>query len=579
MISFFSHGNHSAFSNLYGTNPFSISSLAKGLALDPLSKIMYLIILNAPFLFLAFIDPIFILELPWFLAVMVSVFYPYWYPLVYYGSYIAPFAVLGFLKGVERIRHIIKIRCLKILFSFLLSVNILMWILVNGIAIFHTSPVYPIPSQDLGVFKLADMIPQGSSVYTHSCCLSIVSSHSWDSWFNGNLSTTWMLFNSCNGPPTNISSYKLYAAEGDFMLYKLDYDGPTVVDNYYLNASYGQTYPAIPYSISHRFFIPKGNYTAEIFIKGNGVYPKIINYFSNASSRFYLNSSYALIQRFSINCQINLGELILFGKFSLGEYKIITKISTSLNPSSVIQSSTVIHPSYVINNSEVFRFDNLQLEPDKTYYLWICIEGSPKYVYLQGVHGTNGLYYKVNSNYANVNGSLKFTLVASNDFYSVAHPSNFVVVINNSSYHLQVNKCCTLILHLDLNSPTYVKICFNASEPYSTFRLSVFIHDNNYHELHSFVLQEPYTVLTIFSIPSIIIMLSSLKLKKLSLPRSRLTLITLITLLGIFYVTFSLEYFDLIIVSPIILAIEGLAIAINLAYVFFSEFTVEYIKQ
>ncbi|WP_054845403.1 hypothetical protein [Sulfuracidifex tepidarius] len=417
------------------------------------------------------------------------------------------------------------------------------------------------------------MIPQNSSVYTYTGCLPIASSHSWNSWFYGYTNKTYILFNSYSGPPSNLSGYGLYGVQGDFMLYRQNFTGSPVIDSYYLNASGGQTSPGQPYVESYSFFIPKGNYTAQVFVKSNGTYPKLVNYnFGNVDAQFQANDSYAVVQEFSVSEPITLGQVVIFGIPTYGYYGFTAEISTSLDPTTVIQSSSFAQYAYKLDGYEVFSFSNLELEPGRTYYLWVYTGGDPGGLFLQGKHVGNGLYYvKLSSNaVSHVSGSMKFSLVASNIMCPVIHPSNITITINNVSHFFTVQQSNVFTVHFRVQNSSFVGITLHVNEPYSYFLLTLSVHNHD-KELHSFMLQEPYEVLLIFLIPSVALMFASLKLRRLSIPFSRLSWLSLVVLLGIFYITFMLDYFNLAVVSPTLLALEGIAVTVNLAFSFFSS--------
>ena len=231
LILYFSHGSHAITSNIAGSNISSFSAIVNDFKVDISSKIDNLMYLNTPFLFLSFLSPFALLELPWFLTYSISTFSPYWSISVYYDSYIIPFAAISTILGLYKIHSMLgEGDRMKIVnrIAYLALIVTLILLLSNVIAPMVTNPVSPVNSNEYGVDQLASLIPGNAKVTTGVNELPIVSSHAYNTWFYGS-ENSYVLFNITD--PPDLTNYGFLAASGSYALYEKGYTGKPELNN------------------------------------------------------------------------------------------------------------------------------------------------------------------------------------------------------------------------------------------------------------------------------------------------------------------------------------------------------------
>jgi len=405
VISFFSLGHHSALSNLYGTNVTSGSSLLQGLETSKSSKVYYLVSTNYSYLFLSFLDPIALLQIPWYLAIWISVF-PYW--TSYYTSYTWPFVVLGAIGGISRIG---KLSVNKKMVTRILTLMVLSLMVVSWIAYPAFTVPSPVSQENLGVQQIADVIPENASVFSDIYSYPIISSHTWNTnAFGGE--RTFTVFNATDGPPYSLAGYGFYAASGDYLAYEKNYSSPPVINNFYYEITPSITSLAgAPFTYSTTLYLPKGNYeiSANLVQKSSpGI--ETINPGTTTNTQFPVNQE--VIQEFTVNRTISVDYIVISIAPTYGAYGIDAKITTSLDPVAVPIASYGYY-GIVSGISYIQIQGPFTLYPGTSYYVWVGTGGYPGGIYLPLTHGT-GLYEMSSTGFiSQINNSLQFSIVGN----------------------------------------------------------------------------------------------------------------------------------------------------------------------
>ena len=578
LILYFSHGSHAITSNIAGSNISSFSSIIKDFRTDISSKIDNLMYLNAPFLFLSFLSPFALLELPWFLTYSISTFSPYWSISVYYDSYIIPFAAISAILGLYKIHSMLgEGDRMKIVnrFAYLALIVTLILLLSNVIAPMVTNPVSPVNSNEYGVDQLASLIPGNAKVTTGVNELPIVSSHAYNTWFYGS-ENSYVLFNITD--PPDLTNYGFLAASGSYALYEKGYTGKPELNNLNYSVKSGTYTPGEQLSINllNGGYIPPGNNNISLHLSYSGNDVHTIN--SNASSSLFLNDSYAMVYPFKLNNSEQLSNIVVDSNMTYGYYILQSMITTSFNGAQLNTSSIISRESYGQNEynmiDENFNYKNVQLVSNKTYYLWLWSSGDPggltipventtsPHSYIVKIYngtGTDSFGYSARKIYSSVEEKLapRLTFVfnsdnvheASNIYVSIGGKTTKLSVTGNSVYHFSTD-----------GKGIYV----NSTVLNGTLGISYTISAVNGREIINPLLQHPYIILGfIFIASAFVYPVSSFVNKNTNVLNLKLIKISLILSIIVFYSVFTLYYYRLISVDLIYFKIIGVIIAIS----------------
>lgn len=578
LILYFSHGSHAITSNIAGSNISSFSAIIKDFRTDISSKIDNLMYLNAPFLFLSFLSPFALLELPWFLTYSISTFSPYWSISVYYDSYIIPFAAISTILGLYKIHSMLgEGDRMKIVnrIAYLALIVTLILLLSNVIAPMVTNPVSPVNSNEYGVDQLASLIPGNAKVTTGVNELPIVSSHAYNTWFYGS-ENSYVLFNITD--PPDLTNYGFLAASGSYALYEKGYTGKPELNNLNYSVKSGTYTPGEQLSINllNGGYIPPGNNNISLHLSYSGNDVHTIN--SNASSSLFLNDSYAMVYPFKLNNSEQLSNIVVDSNMTYGYYILQSMITTSFNGAQLNTSSIISRESYGQNEynmiDENFNYKNVQLVSNKTYYLWLWSSGDPggltipventtsPHSYIVKIYngtGTDSFGYSARKIYSSVEEKLapRLTFVfnsdnvheASNIYVSIGGKTTKLSVTGNSVYHFSTD-----------GKGIYV----NSTVLNGTLGISYTISAVNGREIINPLLQHPYIILGfIFIASAFVYPVSSFVNKNTNVLNLKLIKISLILSVIVFYSVFTLYYYRLISVDLIYFKIIGVIIAIS----------------
>ncbi|MCW4049683.1 MAG: DUF2079 domain-containing protein [Candidatus Bathyarchaeota archaeon] len=144
---------------------------------DWFDKVVYLLILFTPYVFLSLLRPSFLVStLPWFGISFLSNYPPYYRIGFQYPAYVVSFIVVSFMLGLEKLRDALK-NSEKETFTKILT-GVLILNLANAVAFspvsaftdgFHLSPAYIKPVRDHRTNQLDDivkMVPRTASILT-----------------------------------------------------------------------------------------------------------------------------------------------------------------------------------------------------------------------------------------------------------------------------------------------------------------------------------------------------------------------------------------------------------------------------
>lgn len=587
MILYFSSGTHKINKNLINSGNLTFIGILNSFKVDFSSKINSILTLNAPFLFLSFMDPIgFILEFPWFFASGITSFGAYWSPYVYYDSYTLPFAAIAMIFGIKRLSSIIKdeysrkkvLRYISILALFITIILLIS----NSLFPMIINPVTPVNNNKQGVDQLAPLIPHNQSVYTGVNELPIVSQYAPNTWFYGN-PENYTLFNISKGAPYSLSGYNFIAASGNYELYSRTSDNMKF-NNLYTTNNLGKFSEGRPLSTSNNYCLPPGSY--NISWNENYLSPLSIQEFNKGNtSKEFLNDSYAMIYPIKVNSTLKLNKISINSNMYYGYYIIQSMITSSLNPKSVLQGYSYGHNQYNFIN-EILNY-NLTLKPGKTYYLWLWSSGYPGGMYYP-VHKGNNVSYvakiyngtgtdaygiKINKVYSITKSNLNPQIYLYGDSkFNKKNPSNIIISINsnsnNETHYITINKSNVYSYNFIVNKTEKVKINLNSNILNGTLSSNLFIKSNTYKNYNNFFLKNPNIVLGILFILTLPILLFSffnvslfanMNFNKIN----NLSKLILIASLILYFVLLTL-YFYLFNIDFIVFKILGIVISILL---------------
>lgn len=509
MNSYFSAGTHNITTNLYGTDVGSLNSLLMGIHTDPQGKLANFIELNGPYLFLSFLDPVVILQLPWFSAQLISVLGGYWTFGNYYNSFIFPFVAIGAIEGLRKLSKYkesekgfhLEIGSLKKLSALVLILMVASWFAASGIPLMQ-NPVTPISHSNAGLPELTKVIPPNGDVFTQVNELPIVSAHSWDTWYYGP-PRNYTLFSTTDGPPYPLVNYGYLASSGSFLLYEKNYTGSPVMNNFYYSVSpFTSSASGAPYTYTQNLFLPKGQYQLTALFHNTTNY--LINTVNggNVTQRYFLNSDYAMVQPFQVNESMQLDYVILNASMTYGYYGVTSQITTSLNPSSSLEQ--VGYGSYA-TNLQKFNY-NIRLEAGKTYYFWVWTNGYPAGLYVPVTNGTGLVKSNLTTNYQSaINGAMQFNLVGIGSvMHSYTTDISFSSTVGTYSNFTISEPNVRFSNFFTVTNTSFNTFSFTSKLAYGDFSLSnITISSINASIPGNYNMKHPYVSLGLGAIPAI----------------------------------------------------------------------------
>jgi uncharacterized membrane protein len=559
---YFSANTHSVLMNLYGTNVTSTSSILQGLRTATAAKIGYISATNVQYLFLSLLDPIALMQIPWYLAIWISIF-PYY--SVYYNSYTFPFVVLGAVAGISRIGSLAANKKLIIRIFTLI-------ILVTMIVSWVGAPTFALPSNvgssGLGVLQVAEALPTNASVFSDVNAYPIISSVAWDTTDYGQ-PRNFTVFSASNGPPYSLNGYGLYAASGSYVAYEKNYSSAPEVNSFYYETQ-PKTYSVqgVPFYFSGSVFLPKGDYIIEANItQRNGPGIETINAGSTQNEFFPVTQD--VIQEFTVNKTISVSYIVVDVSPSFGYYGFGAKLTTSMSPfSTAIVSNDFSDYYYNVNHIELNG--PFTLNANTTYFLWVGTYGYPGGISVPIANG-NGLYQMNTS--TNVitkqNGSMQFSIVGNIPEY-VPKPTIVDFTFQNGGENIvrtiAITKSNSEMILNATSEGGFSVFSFLSDYAYGSFRVtSLVIKTPGAVEPHSTFLGNIDLTLVIALVPSyVIVTLAFTKFKSSHLKkvraRERLTnsvLIFLGSVFSLFYLIFALGYYRVV---PSLYKVEYFAI-------------------
>ncbi|PYB68460.1 hypothetical protein DMB44_03725 [Thermoplasma sp. Kam2015] len=583
MILYFSNGTHLITSNLATSNISSLSSIISTFKIGLTSKIDSLLSMNEPFLFLSLLDPFALLELPWFFAYSITDFGGYWQPGIYYMSaYVYPFAAISAVFGLHRIYRLLegsknKIKVIR---------HIAFLILIVGITFAISDTFIPMSQSNIGanasngyaVQELSSLIPVNASVYTGVNELPIVSSQAYNTWFYGP-DRQYVIFKTMS--PPDLTGYGPVGVYGEYALYERNYSGNIKIFKPYLHGS--SSFPlgsSFSYHPLTGYVLPKGNYDVNLNINYFG--EDVIDFGSGGKSTLLLNDTYALVYPFKTNQSGNIIAVTANDFMWYGYYDISEMITTSLNitSSSIIEAYT--YATYQDQYSYGYFPTFANLKANQTYYLWLWSSGDPGGLYFKGSYGSSNVSYiaKIYNNsgtspygyqFNRIYGIKdskfmpSFSLIFSSRY--IHCPSN--ISISVGSYNKSQKIDGEIKLHYSTSSPYFY---INSTKLNGSLTISYTLTSDTGSPIIPYVYAYPYAMLAIpfgFGFVSYFISGSFRRMKK---RKGMLSYLPLFVSLALFYVLFSLNYFDVVHISMNIFTITGIASAISFFYYILNKF-------
>ncbi|MGC8608690.1 MAG: DUF2079 domain-containing protein, partial [Thermoplasmata archaeon] len=383
-IAYSSSGIHSAFDNLYGTNVFSGSQLSyQAKYVDVGGKINYLLYLNFPYLFLSFMDPVSLLQLPWFAASYITSFSPYYTFGSYYEAYIWPFVVLGAIGGVYKLAKKdgkIDLSRVKRIVAIIFIIMMISWTAQYGISYSQNMPTN-ISEYNYDYIQALSTIKQGTPLSTPISSVEVSSSYDWNSWIYGG-NQQFIIVDANSYPYSHIGNYGLYSSSGPYLVMEKNYTGQPVLNNYkdVLDGSINSPYQNIS------IFMPSGKYSLDISVYSNNP-NSAIAFNSNVSGFKMIDVNQGIIVPFMVNKTQYIRSIITPYKLTQGYYMVNSMITSEMNPDTMIAQSSY---GAVANatNYENFHY-GIVLQKNVTYYFWEMTSGYPGGMYVPYSHGSS----------------------------------------------------------------------------------------------------------------------------------------------------------------------------------------------
>ncbi|MGC9123992.1 MAG: DUF2079 domain-containing protein [Thermoplasmata archaeon] len=502
MVSYFSGSTHDIMQNLYGTNPTSAQSILQGLMTSQSQKIDYFFKLNYPYFFISLLDPIALMQIPWYLAIWIAVF-PYFG--AYYESYTFPFVSLGAILGLKRLG---KFSINKTMFLRILTMLILFGMAFTWIA----SPTFNLPSpvtqQGLGLIQVSNTIPANASIYSDIDSYPILASHSWNTIPFG-FPRNYTVFNALNGPPYSLKGYGLYSASGTYVAYKKNYTNAPVLNNFYYENYPGLTStPGAPFSYSVSMFLPKGEFQIYANLTQKNV-PGIMIVNQGMTVWQYLPVTEMAIQSFTLDKTIQAEYIIINVQSTHGWYGFFAKITTSLNPYTTPIASTAFS-NYACYVNKIQIPGPFTLNANTTYYLWVGTSGYPGGISIPIAHGTGLYLMNTTTNVMKkANNSMQFSIVGKIPGYV---PKPTFIMFSYISGNISVVKSIYLTgkgynLKLVVKSNgNFSTISFMTNYAYGSFMINpLVVKAPGAKQPHNFYLENIPVTLAIAMIPSFVL--------------------------------------------------------------------------
>ena len=364
---YFSGGVHSIFNDIYNTNFFSFQSLISGIQYHPLTKTLNMLFLNGPYMFLSFLDPISLLQVPWFLVTLVASSAMYFNVGNYYTAFISAFVPITSIYGIKKILEVTdhqqRKKIIKRITALILVLNLLTFAGVGGFQYYASTYTSSIPTQDQGVYFLSQQLKEGQPVNSNPYSLPVNELYDWNTTYYGSRNYDYLIFNNSyptnlGGVPINLSKYGFYAANGQFVMYKRNYNSSPIYNYYYYESQ-----ESLVRTTNFSFFSPPGNYTLSLnFSKISYSYP--ITTGVDSGKYFSLDKGSAIGIPFEVKYPSILKEIALTGQYGGVTYFYSMITSSISNTSFSSLSSANI-------GSLDFHFDNIILGANKTYYFWL----------------------------------------------------------------------------------------------------------------------------------------------------------------------------------------------------------------
>ena len=367
---FFSGGVHPISINIAGTNFFSVNSLINGLQTYTFTKSINMLFYNGPFMFLSILDPIFLLQLPWFLVTLVSSNTIYFTPPLYYGAFIAAFVPIGFIYGLKRIiSNVEPAKRKKLLRRIIITVLVLNLLVLSGtgaIQYYGTATTTTISSQDQSALLLSYLLKQGESVNSGPNEMPVIGYNDWNDTFYGFVPTEYYMFRDHSpydvyGRPINLTGYGFYAAAGPFVMYKTNYSSAPVFNyyNYSNNEKFAQ-------NTTFSYYTPPGSYTLSLSFS-HVRYSKPMAIGSDSGQTFFLYLGKAIAIPFTVPHPETLEAVAVQSGFA-GITYLSGMVTSSIGPTGFVSASISYYPF------QYFQFNGISLSPNVTYYFWYIPE-------------------------------------------------------------------------------------------------------------------------------------------------------------------------------------------------------------
>lgn len=570
MISYFSAGTHTITENLAHSNISSINSIIANFSYDLSSKFSNIMYLNIPYMFISFLSPFALLELPWFLASGITSFPPYWTAGVYYDSYIIPFVAISAVLGFQKLSIFIKdskmrVKVIRRLSYITFFITIVLFLSIVASPIISNHPV-PVPQDDQGISSLAGLIPTNQSVFTGVNELPIVSDHVPNTWYYGP-PRNYTLFNVQEGTPFPLSGYGFLAAQGSYALYERNYTGTPHYNNLLINSTFETYSQGERMNSIYSTFIPQGNYS--ICLSGNYTPDKsVIDQVNSGNSSYeFLSDNYALIYPFQFNSSMNLKEIEIDSRMTYGVYDIQAMITPALSVSNYL--------SYYCSNQFQYKFTgenayiDVPIKGNTTYYLWLWSSGSPGGLYFPVHKGVNSTY--VATIYSG-SGTSPYGMKIS-DFYNLTssdlNPQITFIGSSSSGEYYPTNAMLSMGFHsqslinnitisgafnysykVDLPSGCLLNLTFSSGLVNGTLLSGILIKSSTYRPASIFTLQHPYLIFYILVVISLVFLFMAfipLNFERLNLLKSssylRILLIGMTISFAVYFAAFAAYYF------------------------------------
>ena len=285
-----------------------------------------------------------------------------------------------------------------------------------------------------------------------------------------------------------------------------------------------------------------------------------------------------MVYPFKLNNSEQLSNIVLDSNMVPGYYILQSMITTSFNGTQLNTSSIISTESYGQNQynmiDEDFNYKNVQLDSNKTYYLWLWSSGDPggltfpvenkttSHSYVVKIYngtGTDSYGYSISKIYSSVEEKLapRLTFVfnsgkihkASNIYVSIGGKTTELNVTGNSVYNFLTDETGIYVNSTVLNG---------------TLGVSYTISAVNGREVINPLLQHPYIILGfIFIVSAFVYPAASFVNKNTNVLNLKLIEISLIISITVFYSVFTLYYYRFISIDLIYFKVIGIIVAVS----------------